>query len=125
MSVVTAAENRRTETPNAVMTTLASPTQGQTAGLSLWRVSMSRDAEGPHHVFDTEQVWTVLSGTASVLVGEATHQLAAGDTVVLPAGVARRVTAVEGFEALVAGHGGAVAQVVGEPDPRGTPAWIR
>ena len=75
-------------------------------------------------MFDSEQIWTVLSGTATVLVGEQTHQLAAGDTVVLPAGVARRVTTGEGFEALVAGHVGAVAPVVGEPDPRGTPAWI-
>jgi quercetin dioxygenase-like cupin family protein len=124
MPVVTAAENRRTETPNAVMTTLASPTQGETAGLSLWRVSMTRDAEGPHHVFDTEQIWTVLSGSATVLVGDDLHQLTTGDTVVIPAGVARRITAGDGFEALVAGHGGAVAQVVGEPDPRGTPAWI-
>lgn len=124
MTIVTAEQNRRTETPNGVMTTLASPTQGSTAGLSLWRVSLNSAAQGPHHVFDSEQIWTVLTGTATLLLGDDTHQLSAGDTVVLPADVPRQFTAGERFEALVAGHGGAVVRVADDPEPRGTPAWI-
>ena len=38
IDVVRAADTRRTETPNATMTTLASPTLGASGGLSLWQV---------------------------------------------------------------------------------------
>jgi quercetin dioxygenase-like cupin family protein len=124
VSVVPATENRRTETPNAVMTTYASPTQGPTASLSLWRVAMNPHAQGPHHTFDSEQVWTVLAGEATLLLGDDTVSLAAGDTVVLPAGLPRRFTAGERFEALVAGYGTAIVSVPGETTDRGTPPWI-
>ena len=39
-SVLLPAAMRRTETPNAVMTTLASPTQGPTGRISLWKIAM-------------------------------------------------------------------------------------
>ena len=55
-SLVRAAQARRTETPNALMTTLASPSQGPTAGLSMWLVEMRAGQQGPAHVFDTEQI---------------------------------------------------------------------
>ena len=44
ITTVRAGENRRTETPNATMTTLASPTLGSTAGLSMWQVEMAAGA---------------------------------------------------------------------------------
>ena len=37
-----AGSTRRTETQNAVMTTLASPTQGDASVLSMWQVDMHR-----------------------------------------------------------------------------------
>jgi quercetin dioxygenase-like cupin family protein len=114
---------RVTETPNAVMTTYASPTQGS-AELSLWRVEMKEGAQGPLHVFDTEQIWTALTGHASVEVDDRTVKLDAGDTVVLPAGARRRITAGAEFTAVVAGYGTATVSVVGEDGDRGTPAWI-
>ena len=114
---------RVTETPNAVMTTYASPTQGS-AGLSLWRVEMKQGAQGPLHVFDSEQIWTALSGTASVELGDDTIDLLEGQTIVFPAGVTRRITAGREFAALVAGHGSAKVFVPGEDADRGTPAWI-
>ncbi len=114
---------RVTETPNAVMTTYASPTQGS-AELSLWRVEMKEGAQGPLHVFDTEQIWTALTGKATVEVDDRTVDLAAGDTVVLPAGAHRRITAGAEFTAVVAGYGTATVSVVGEDGDRGTPAWI-
>ena len=46
-SLVRAGQARRTETPNALMTTLASPSQGPTAGLSMWRVEMRAGQQGP------------------------------------------------------------------------------
>lgn len=124
MSFVREQAMRRTETPNAVMTTLASPTQGPTAGLSLWRTAMAAGVTGPDHVFDSEQVWHVLSGSADFRVGGETLRLGPGDAVVLPGGTARQVTSVTAAEFIVCGHGAGVASVAGEDAPRGTPAWI-
>ncbi len=122
--VVRAGENRRTETPNATMTTLASPTQGSTAGLSMWQVEMAPGARGPRHVFDSEQTWTVLEGELAVEMAGQSENLDAGDTVVLPAGAERQLCATTTERVLVCGHGRAVAQVPAEDAPRGTPPWI-
>ena len=124
ISTVRAIENRRTETPNATMTTLASPTLGATDGLSMWYVEMAEGAQGPRHVFDSEQLWTVLEGELSVLVAAETAELRAGDTLVLPAGVERQISATAPVRLLVCGHGDAVARVPGEDASRGTPPWI-
>lgn len=114
---------RVTETPNAVMTTYASPTQGSTE-LSLWRVEMKEGAQGPLHVFDSEQIWTCLTGTATIKLDDDTIQLKPADTAVLPAGATRQVSAGPDFTALVAGYGTAKVSVPGEESDRGTPAWI-
>ena len=92
MQVIRSKESRRTETANAVMTTLASPTQGH-AAQALWRVEMVPGQAGPLHGIDAEQVWTVLDGGASIEAGAETATLRPGDTIVLPAGIARRITA--------------------------------
>ena len=123
MPYISHAETRRTETPNAVMTTLASPTQGG-AGQSVWRVDMRAGAAGPPHAFDTEQVWTVLEGGATIELGGETVAVAPGDTGVLPADVPRRVfaDAGQGFTAIVAAPAGGCAAT---PDgTRVVPAWI-
>jgi quercetin dioxygenase-like cupin family protein len=119
---ISAAAGRRTETPNAVMTTLASPTLGGTSELAVWRVRMEPGQAGPLHSFDSEQVWTVVAGAASATVDGRAVTLSAGDTLVLPAGVVRRIEADGPFEALVAGRAGARADAAGrEP---ATPPWI-
>lgn len=123
MSVLRPTDYRSSETPNAVMTTLASPSQGS-SGLSLWRVAMKAGAQGPLHVFDSEQIWTAETGAASVELDGTTVELGTGETVVLPAGVARRISAADDFTAVVAGHGAAKVTVVGEEADRGTPPWI-
>lgn len=115
---------RRTETPNALMTTLASPTQGPTAALSMWRVEMRAGQQGPPHVFDTEQIWHLLTGQAQLSVGTEQLVLGPGDTVVLPAGTQRQVAARADAQLIVCGHGDAVVHVPGEAAPRGTPPWI-
>jgi len=103
MHVIRSEETRRTETPNAVMTTLASPTQGSSEQ-AVWRVEMAPGHSGPLHGIDAVQVWTVLRGGAGVEAGEQAATLRPGDTIVLPAGVARRITADEreGLVAIVA-----------------------
>jgi quercetin dioxygenase-like cupin family protein len=122
--VIRATERRRSVTPAGVMTTLASPTQGETAGLSLWEVEMTAGGSGPLHVFDTEQIWTVLEGKLSVDIGGQAQTLGADDTVVIPAKLERKIAAKTDVRLIVCGHGDAIARVPGEPEPRGTPAWI-
>jgi quercetin dioxygenase-like cupin family protein len=124
ITTVRARQRRRTETPNATMTTLASPTLGPTSGLSMWRVEMTAGAQGPRHVFDSEQVWTVLEGEATVAVEDQVAEVAAGDTIVLPARAERQISAKTAARLLVCGHGDAVARIPDDDTPRGTPPWI-
>ncbi|MEV7772398.1 cupin domain-containing protein [Kitasatospora sp. NPDC086791] len=101
MPVIRRSDARRSETPNAAMTTFASPTQGS-AALALWQVDMRPGTRGPLHAMDAEQIWTFLAGSATAELAGESHELAAGDTLVLPADTARRITTVEGFTAVVA-----------------------
>ena len=123
MTVVRHADARRTETPNAVMTTYASPTQGRSTQ-ALWRVEMAPGARGPVHAMDSEQVWTVLDGAATVDLEGERYDVGPGDTVVLPPARTRRITADpdQGLTAIVAGTGAAVASGP-DRDPV-VPPWI-
>lgn len=117
-------EQRVRTTPNATMTTLGSPTCGETSGLSVWRVEMADGASGPPHVVDRDQVWTVLSGALKVEADGASATLEAGESAVLTAGVVRQVTARGATEAIAAGDGSSVVRVPGEDGDRGTPPWM-
>lgn len=124
MPVVRRADSRRTTTPNATMTTHASPTQGDTTRLAVWTVAMAPGASGPDHVFDVEQVWTALGGAAVVDLDGERLTVGPGDTLVLPADAMRRVhaDADAGFTAVVAAPAGARAVQPGaEPV---LPPWI-
>ena len=123
-TLVRAAQARRTQTPNALMTTLASPSQGPTAGLSMWLVEMRAGQQGPAHVFDTEQIWHLIEGEVEVTVNAGKLVLGPGDTVVLPAGAERQVSARADAQLIVCGRGDAVVRVPGEAGPRGTPPWV-
>ncbi len=120
MPVIRNADSRRTETPNALMTTLASPTQGE-AGHVVWRVDMRPGQAGPWHAIDAEQVWTVLDGGAAVELDGEALTVAPGDTLVIPADVPRRLTAdpTTGFAAIVVGPPGLRAYA-----PAATPADV-
>ena len=123
-SLVRAGQARRTETPNALMTTLASPSQGPTAELSMWLVEMRAGQQGPRHVFNTEQIWHLFQGEAEVTADTERLVLVPGDTVVLRAGTERQVSARTDVRLVVCGRSDAVARVSGEAAPRGTPPWI-
>jgi quercetin dioxygenase-like cupin family protein len=135
MPVIRNAESRRTETPNAVMTTLASPTQGG-AGQAVWRVDMRPGQSGPLHAIDTEQVWTVLDGGATVELDGEVLTVAPGDTLILPADAPRRVSAdpLAGFAAIAVAPAGTRAYLLdgtkvapGYAVPDGdklAPAWV-
>jgi quercetin dioxygenase-like cupin family protein len=107
MPVIRHAESRQTETPAAVMTTLASPTQGG-AGQAVWRVDMQPGRSGPLHAIDTEQVWTVLAGRAIVELDGETFAVGPGDTLIMPADVPRRLSTgpESGFAAIAAAPAG-------------------
>lgn len=133
MTVIRRPDCRRTETPNAVMTTLASPGQGG-AGYAVWRVEMRPGQAGPPHVADTEQVWTALDGGAAVTLGADTVALAPGDTVIIPAGEPRQVRAdpAAGFAAICVAPPGTRAWALDSAAPGAqaapgagpvTPAW--
>lgn len=123
-NVVRAGDARHTETPNARMTTLASPSLGATGELSMWLVDMGVGQQGPLHVFDVEQIWHVLSGEVEILVDGQPRLLAAADTLVIPAGVERQVRARSEVRLVVCGRGNGVAAVPGEAAPRGVPPWV-
>ncbi|GAA4085486.1 cupin [Actinomadura miaoliensis] len=133
MTLVRDADARRTRTPNALMTTLATPTQGGTGAVAVWRVDMPAGRRGPLHAIDAEQVWSFLDGDATIELGGRVLEAAAGDTVVMAADVPRRVTTEGGFVAVVAAAaGGRVYNPDGVGDgcemaPKGTdrivPPW--
>ncbi|MFB4307213.1 cupin domain-containing protein [Actinomadura sp. GTD37] len=138
MTLVRAAASRRTETPNGVMTTFATPTQGGTEGIAVWRVDMTPGRTGPLHAFDTEQVWTFLDGAATVDLDGRELAAGPGDTVVLPAGLPRQMTAGDsGFAAVVAAHAGCLAydpdavvdaakcEIAPQGDERIVPPWAQ
>ncbi|WP_084958757.1 cupin domain-containing protein [Thermoactinospora rubra] len=120
--LIRASEARRSETPAGVMTTLASPTQGG-AERAIWRVEGKPGAAGPLHSVDVEQLWAFLDGEAVVELGEESYAVGSGDTVVMPGGVLRRLTAGQaGFTAVVTAAAGARASAGGKDF--GVPPWI-
>ena len=76
------------------------------------------------HVFDVEQIWTFLEGGATIELGDQTHIVGRGDTVVMAAAVPRRVVgdAEAGFAAVVTAGAGAKASVPGGDGS--VPPWI-
>lgn len=126
LPVVRAAQARVTETPNAVMTTLASPTLGPSSELSMWRVEMSAGQQGPVHSFDVDQVWTVVAGHPTIEIGEEQVRLGPNDTIALPAHAVRRVIAGDDTEFLVCGSGSGRATPVsdGVPGEPVLPPWV-
>jgi quercetin dioxygenase-like cupin family protein len=121
---IPAGQARKTETANARMTTLASPSQGPSGELSMWLVEMRTGQQGPLHVFDVEQIWHVLEGNIEIAVDAEVAVLTRGDTVVLKAGAERQVSALTDVRLVVCGRADGVALVPGEAAPRGVPPWI-
>ncbi|MFH9983439.1 cupin domain-containing protein [Streptomyces sp. NPDC017179] len=102
MYVVGETEQRTTRTPAGSVFGLAGPSQGSSE-VSTWRVELGADSATPVHVIDREQVWMPLSGEFLVEADGRAERAGAGQAVVVPAGVVRRLRAVGGpAEALVA-----------------------
>ncbi len=114
MHVISPEPEHTVTTPNGVMTRLATPSLG-TSALSTWRVRTEPGARGPLHTVDREQVWTVTAGTLTFTTEDRTETATAGQTVVLPPHLERRVhTGDEPAEALVAMPAGGLVSTPGE-----------
>jgi quercetin dioxygenase-like cupin family protein len=124
MTVVPLARAVTFETPNASMRTYTSPSATGGA-LAVWRTEMAPGAAGPLHRVDTEQVVVVVDGVMTVELDGTRHTLHPGDSVVLPAGGARRVhnTGSTVLVSVTAAPPGATARV-GEAEPVPVP-WAR
>jgi quercetin dioxygenase-like cupin family protein len=124
MWIVTPTPERTTTTPNATMTALAAPSQGS-AELATWRVRMNAGATGPVHAIDREQVWMTTLGRLEFAVDGTTAQTGPGEAAVLPAGVMRQVSTVDGpAEAIVCMAAGGSASTPDDPGPIPIP-WAR
>lgn len=66
----------------------------------------------------------LIEGEVRVTVDDRQLVLGPGDTVVLPAGAERQLSAQADAQLVVCGRGDAIARVPGEAAPRGTPPWI-
>lgn len=118
--VISPSDETVTVSPNATMTGLAAPSRGS-AELSTWTVEMAAGATGPEHTISREQVWTVTAGSLEVTCDGRTEKVAAGQTVVLPPDLVRRVHAPEAAEAHVAMRADAHATVPGTEGTRTLP----
>lgn len=123
MQYVAADSRRISTTPNATMTTLASPTLGA-AGQSLWLVEMNPGAAGPVHAFDAEVLWSLTRGACELHADDTSRTLRAGDTVVLPAGMMRQFVAGDSGFSAIATSPSATAVTREDGTVVGTPEWV-
>ncbi|MFC9392021.1 VOC family protein [Streptomyces sp. NPDC057027] len=121
--VITPSTDHVTVSPNATMAGLAAPSRGSTE-LSTWTVTMNAGATGPEHSLSREQVWTVTKGALEVTCHDRTEKVTAGQTLVLPPGLLRRIHAPEQTEAHVSMPSDGVASVPGTEGTRELP-WAR
>src|SRR3954452_4035773 len=100
----------------------ASPSRGA-RDLSLWRVELAPHEASPPHTLTREEVFLALDGEAIATLDGADHPLAAGDCLVVPAGVPFTLTAgARGLSAVCAMAAGGEATIL--PDgPTMTPPW--
>lgn len=118
------ADARPVVTPAATMRTYASPSGPAFAAIAVWRTEMPADGAGPVHSVSEDQVIVLVEGSLSVTLADQQHELGPADAIVLPAGVARQVTAgPHGAVGILASLPGATASVAGA-DPVPVP-WAR
>ncbi|MGZ4114892.1 MAG: cupin domain-containing protein [Actinomycetota bacterium] len=63
----------------------ASPSRGADEVL-LFRVILENDAAMPRHTHDHDEVYQVVSGSVTAVIGDESFEVTEGDTVVIPAG---------------------------------------
>jgi mannose-6-phosphate isomerase-like protein (cupin superfamily) len=84
MAVIPAPERPTHELHGARFTSLATPSRGS-SDTSVWRVELAPHTPGVPHELTREEVFVVLSGRASVRLGDTHTSASAGDAIVVPA----------------------------------------
>lgn len=124
MNIVERTAQRVTTTPNATMTTLASPSLGDSR-LSLWQVDMNAGATGPMHAFAGQVTWAIIDGTGTLDTQDGVGPVALqrGTTLVIDGCRMRRFTAgPDGFRAVVAAIPSEVTAA--HDGSTATPPWV-
>ena len=96
----TMSELRTVATPAATMRTYASPSTEPPADVAVWRTELPAGTAGPLHSIDRDHVVVVVEGTVDVLLGGEQLHVPSGASIVLPAGVPRRIAAAAGSPAV-------------------------
>jgi mannose-6-phosphate isomerase-like protein (cupin superfamily) len=101
---------------------LASPSRGASE-LSVWHLSLVAHETSPVHSLSREEVFVALAGSALATIAGTTHELAAGDCLVVPVDAPFTLVAGDdGLDAICAMGAGGQATIL--PDgPTITPPW--
>lgn len=93
---------------------LAAPSRGSRE-TSVWRVSLPPQARGAAHSVDREEIFVALAGRAVAMLDGQEHELGAGDTLIVPAGLTFSLAnpGAEAFEALAVAPAGVHARLPG------------
>ena len=121
MPIIERDAQRHHALPSARFHTLASPSLGSEE-TSVWRVHLQAGTPGFPHRVTREEIFVVVSGSATASLDGTAHHLSAGSTLVLPAGVELSLeTGTEALEAIVCLPVGGQG-IVGDGEPF-TPPW--
>lgn len=115
MPHVTADSAPRFENEHATFVGLAAPSRGSKEN-SAWRLTLKPGTDAPPHALDREEIFIALSGNMTVVMGEETFTVAAGDALIVPAHQPFAMsTGEEPFEAVVILPVGGQGLIPGQP----------
>jgi len=111
------------ELPGTQFRSLASPSRGGSAEVSVWRLVIDPGTEGPEHRLTGGEVFAPVAGAAEIRIAGNVATIGVGDALVVPAHTNFSVSNHAGvaFEAIVCLPAGSQA-VIGDAEPF-TPEW--
>ena len=122
MPVVRSSEARRFEMDGFAVTSLAAPSVGSSE-TALMRAEIEPGRGLPPHRHDHEEVFHVLRGRGTVLIGEEEVEIGEGDTVMVPVGELHRPRAGEEPLVLLATMRAGTAMITEDGERRVAP-WV-
>src|SRR6476659_1411388 len=84
MPIIKASSAPRFDIHGISVTGLAAPSRGARE-TCVWHLVLQPGAPGAPHTVDHEEIFVVLSGRARATLGGETHELGAGDALIVPA----------------------------------------
>ncbi|MCC6998358.1 MAG: cupin domain-containing protein [Deltaproteobacteria bacterium] len=114
MPIIRSATAPRFALPGLAVTGLAAPSRGARES-SVWRLALAAGAPGAPHSVDREEIFVALSGRAIATLAGESHELAAGDALIVPAGETFALSnpGPEPFEAIALAPCGVRARMAG------------